>query len=111
MDITITTRDTNITVVQISGELDGKTAPVAQERITPLCRPGHKLILDMRDVEYMSSAGLRLMLLIQRQIASAQGQMVLVGLSEEIKDTMSATGFLAYLTTADTLDDGVAVLQ
>jgi anti-sigma B factor antagonist len=100
-----------VTVVTITGELDGRTAPLAQERIAPLCQAGSKIILDMSQVMYMSSAGLRLMLLLYRRVSDVNGRILLVGLSEEIRDTMLATGFLAYFTAYDTLDAGVAVLQ
>ncbi len=72
MDIDIKTIQ-KVTVVAISGELDGRTAPLAQEQIVPLYQPGSKMI--------------------------------------ELQDTMSATGFLAYFTTCDTLDAGIAALQ
>jgi anti-sigma B factor antagonist len=110
MDIATSTIN-DVTVVAISGELDGRTAPQAQEQIVPLCQAGGKVILDMSKVDYMSSAGLRLMLLLYRQMTAANGKMVLVGLSEELQDTMSATGFLSYFTTAETVDAGVAALQ
>jgi anti-sigma B factor antagonist len=108
MEISAETRDT-ATLVTLSGDLDGKTAPQAQAQIVPLCQPGRNLLLDMTEVAYMSSAGLRL-LLLHRQLSSVQGQMVLVGLSEELQDTMSATGFLAYFTTAPTREAGLAAL-
>jgi anti-sigma B factor antagonist len=63
----------------------------------------------MTNVSYMSSAGLRVMLLLHRQI-SGKGKVVIVGLNEDIKSTMSATGFLKFFTTADTLDEGVTAL-
>ena len=51
----------------------------------------------MSGVEYMSSAGLRMLLSMYRQISRQNGGIVLVGLAEEIKDTMSVTGFLNFL--------------
>jgi anti-sigma B factor antagonist len=99
-----------ITVVAISGELDGKTAPVAQEKVLPLVEPGCKLLLDMSEVPYMSSAGLRMMLLIYRQVTANDGQSVLVGLSEEIQDTMEVTGFLNYFEVRDSYDAGLEAL-
>lgn len=109
MNISTTTVD-GIAVVAIDGELDGRTAPIAQERIVPLCQPGCRLILDMSQVTYMSSAGLRLLLLLYRQVTGVGGRLALVGLSEELQDTMSATGFLSYFAAYDRLDAGVAAL-
>jgi anti-sigma B factor antagonist len=99
-----------VTVIEVSGEMDSNTAPQAQERVLPLVGPGAKILLDMSGVEYMSSAGLRVLLSLYRQIARQNGGIVLVGLAEEIKDTMSITGFLNFFTTYDTVDEGLKAL-
>lgn len=101
----------DMTVAEITGELDGKTAPVAQKQIVPLCQGGGNVILDMSGVTYMSSAGLRLLLSLYRQASASQAKLALVGLSDDLKDTMSATGFLDYFTMCGTLDEGIAALQ
>ncbi len=101
----------DVTVISLSGELDGKTAPTAQEQLTPICQPGCRLVLDMHDLTYMSSAGLRLMLLIYRQVSAGAGKLALAGLSEDLQNTMSATGFLTYFTTVDTVDAAVAAVE
>jgi anti-sigma B factor antagonist len=100
-----------ITLVEVTGEIDGKTAPQAQAQILPLLEPGCKMLLDMSGVDYMSSAGLRLMLSMHRQATANKGQLVLVGLSEDIKDTMAATGFLNFFATQDTVEAGLTTLQ
>jgi anti-sigma B factor antagonist len=99
-----------VTVIEISGEIDSNTAPQAQERILPLAQPEARILLDMSRVEYMSSAGLRMLLSMYRQITRQNGGLVLVGLAEEIKDTMSVTGFLNFFTTRDTVDEGLKAL-
>ncbi len=99
-------------VVEITGVLDGKTATLAEETIVPLCKePGSKVILDMTGVSYMSSLGLRLLLLLHRQIASMNGRMALMGLSDGLRDTMSITGFLSHFNTHETLDAAIQSLQ
>jgi anti-sigma B factor antagonist len=99
-----------VMVIEISGEIDSNTAPQAQEHVLPLAQPGAKILLDMSRVEYMSSAGLRVLLSMYRQITRQNGGLVLVGLAEEIKDTMSITGFLNFFTTRDTIDEGLKAL-
>jgi anti-sigma B factor antagonist len=99
-----------ISIVQIEGDLDGNTAPVAQEQIVPLAEPGCKVVLDMSQVAYMSSAGLRLLLLTYRTISGKGGDVVLVGLSSDLADTMQLTGFLDFFKHYDTLDAGIAAL-
>lgn len=99
-----------VSVVGVEGTIDGNTAPQAQEQILPLIGGGCKLLLDMSLVEFMSSAGLRMMLLLFRRVTGEGGRIVLSGLSEEIKDTMSLTGFLDFFATSDNVDSGLTAL-
>jgi anti-sigma B factor antagonist len=107
----MTSEQDGISVVQISGDIDGKTAPEALQTITPLIIDNSRIALDMTAVRYMSSAGLRFLLSVYRQIMTKKGKVVLVGLNADIKDTMSATGFLDYFVTVDTLAAGLAAVK
>ncbi len=69
------------------------------------------MILDMHDVSYMSSAGLRVLLVMYRTITSKSGKVALIGLSEDIRDTMAMTGFLDFFTYQDTLEEGLEALS
>jgi anti-sigma B factor antagonist len=100
----------DVDVVALTGDLDGNTAPNVQAQIMPLATPNAKMILDMSGVSYMSSAGLRMLLVMYRTIISKNGKVVLVGLSEDIRDTMSMTGFLDFFTYLETLDEGLKSL-
>ena len=101
----------HVPVVELGGDIDGKTAREIQEQIFPDLEAASKILFDMRKVAYMSSAGLRMLLLIYRQAQKKSGQIVLVGLSEEIKDIMSVTGFLNYFSVCETLEDGLSLLE
>lgn len=100
-----------VTIVELVGDIDGSTAPKVQEHVQPLAASGGRILMDLTQVPYMSSAGLRMLLSVYRQISSKNGQVILVGLSEEIRDTMSITGFLDFFTTRDTLDSGLEALK
>jgi anti-sigma B factor antagonist len=56
-----------ITIVELSGDIDANTAPKVQEQVLPLAESGAKLLLNMTEVPYMSSAGLRSLLALYRQ--------------------------------------------
>jgi anti-sigma B factor antagonist len=99
-----------VTVVELLRELTGKTAPGAQERILAEAQPAGKLLLDLSGVPYMSSAGLRVLLLVYRTVSDQGGRAVLVGLSEDLKNTMSLTGFLDFFAHKDSLEAGIAEL-
>ena len=96
-----------VNVVKLVGEIDASSAAVVQQKVLPLSVPGCKMILDLSSVAYMSSAGLRMLLSVYRQISGNQGKIVLVGLSDELTDTMSMTGFLGFFTVRDTVQTGL----
>jgi len=98
-------------VIHLAGTLDGSSASIAQAAIGPQVETGCRLVIDLSAVDYMSSAGLRLMLSIFRQVSGAGGKVAMTGLSEEIQDTMSLTGFLDFFTTADTLDGALLAVR
>ncbi len=100
----------DIGVAVISGEIDSKTAPKAQETLMPVIEKFNKFVMDMTQVTFLSSAGLRMLLLIYRQATAKDGRVVLVGLSDEINDTMTMTGFLKFFVVADYLQNGIEAL-
>ncbi len=100
-----------VTVATLFGELDGRTAPIVQEKLLALPQPNGKALLDMSGVSYISSAGLRALLMLYRQMAANDGRVALAGLQENIKDVMIVTGFLEFFDDYDTLEQGLAALQ
>lgn len=99
-----------VQVVHLAGDIDGATAPDAQAAIVGVAGPDCKIVLDMSGVSYMSSAGLRLLLVVYRNISGQGGTVILAGLPEDLKDTMEMTGFLDFFQYRDTLDAGLAAL-
>lgn len=110
MDITLK-RVEEVTVVDLIGDVNANTAPTVQEKVVPLVQPGSKILLNMIKVPYMSSAGLRMLLSLHRQASAKDGKLVLVGLSPDIQDTMSVTGFLNFFMTRETLESGLEALK
>ena len=106
-----TREEHGVIIVSLSGELQRQTAPGIQKKILPLIAPDCKILLDLQEVSYISSAGLRLLLLFYRQIEEQHGHVVLTGLQEMVKDTMSITGFLEFFTAYNTVADGIAALN
>lgn len=101
----------SITIITLTGELDGRTAPQVEENLLPLAKPGCKVVLEMSGVPYMSSAGLRILLLLYRQITGQDGKVVLVGLQEMLRDMMAITGFLDFFEDYKTIAAGIAALN
>lgn len=101
----------SVMLIELIGDVDGASAPLVQADILAAAEPNIQMVLDMTQVAYLSSAGLRMLLSVYRQVSAQSGQVVLVGLMEEIQDTMSITGFLEFFTVADTLEAAFSLLQ
>ena len=99
------------TVVAVTGAVDGGSAPGLQTQLLPLLQPSGALVLNLGGVNYMSSAGLRVLLLLYRQAMTGKGRVVLAGLAESIKDTMTITGFLKFFTVADNVEQALVALR
>ena len=110
MNVATRAYDEKINILDVSGAIDGSSAPKLRESILEACESGQLLILNMARVDFMSSAGLRVMLLLHRQLQQNDGRVVLVGLLEPIYDAMEATGFLKYFETAPDIETGVQLL-
>lgn len=103
MDIAVSKTE-KATVVAISVDIDAKSAPELQGQILPLVNSESALVLDVSQVAYMSSAGLRMLLSVYRQAARFNARLILSGLSQELQDVMSATGFLDQFSTCETVE-------
>ena len=67
----------DIVLVELVGDIDGKTAPEFQARVLDLVKPLSRIVVSLERVAFMSSAGLRAMLLIYRQAKSKDAKVVL----------------------------------
>lgn len=86
-------------------------APVLEQSLDQIIQPGCKLLLDMREVTFLSSAALRILLLLYREVEKVGGRVVLLGLSDVIRDTLDVTGFLDFFTVADTSETALRFLE
>lgn len=104
-----TLSEPGVTRVELEGSIDGKTAPQIREELSAGLQQVQKLIVDMSRVDYLSSAGLRLLLLLYREITARNGKLVLLQVSPEIQTVMSHTGFLSFFTLAESQQEALRV--
>ena len=81
----------------VSGRLDTQTAPELENELDASVSGVKELTFDMTNLEYVSSAGLRVILKAQK-IMNAQGSMKLIGVNDSIMEVFDITGFLDILT-------------
>ena len=83
--------------VTIVGRLDTTTAPDLEASLKESFEGVTKLILDFAELEYLSSAGLRVLLASQK-VMNKQGEMVIRNVNETINEIFDVTGFIDILT-------------
>lgn len=93
MDIRID-RDGNDMVVSILGRMDAVTAPDFDQQVGNWIADGEKrFVVDLSELEYISSAGLRSMLSMAKKLKQNQGALALCGLKGVVKEVFDVSGF------------------
>lgn len=90
-------RNSKEVTIEIVGRLDTITAPVLEKTINENVENIQELVLDFNGLEYISSAGLRVLLGAQKKMNQI-GAMKLVNVCEEVMDVLEMTGFADILT-------------
>ena len=86
--------DGDLVLLQVAGSIDASTSPQVEHAVTvAIGRGGRRLIFDMRDVNYISSAGLRAILMAAKQAKSASGAVAVFGLQPEVAEVFTVSGF------------------
>lgn len=80
-------------ILEIEGRVDTTTAPELQNAILLSFQKMMNLVLDFTKVEYISSAGLRALLMGQKTEASKGGSMILTNVSDMVMEVLTMTGF------------------
>ncbi|UCC25862.1 MAG: STAS domain-containing protein [Gemmatimonadales bacterium] len=83
-----------VAVVRFEGNLDTNTAPEAQEALDDLIGAGTvKVLVDFSDLDYISSAGLRVLLATAKKLRGGGGNLRLCGLNETVAEVFEISGF------------------
>jgi len=99
--------DGGVVLIEPVGDIDGKTAPEFQQQVLERLQPKARIVLNLARVAFMSSAGLRSMLLIYREAKSMEARVVLAEVNRDIRNSMSATGFLPFFKVCDSVQDAM----
>ncbi len=87
----------NALTIKVSGRLDTVTSPQLDEELKASIDGVEKLVMDLSDLEYISSAGLRVLLSAQKTM-SKQGEMEVTGVNDVVMEIFEVTGFSEILT-------------
>ena len=96
MNIEKVLKANELTVI-LDGRLDTATSPKLEEELKAVLGDLKKLVLDFTNLEYISSAGLRVLLMAQKAM-SKQGEMIILNVNETVMEVFEITGFADMLT-------------
>jgi anti-sigma B factor antagonist len=105
-------RDGNITVLQPVGRIDNETSADFQTRLLGLITPdGAAVLVDFAAVDYISSAGLRALMMGSKQSKAANGKLAVAALTPVVKEIFDISRFSFVVQVFDTIADAVAALR
>jgi anti-anti-sigma factor len=87
-------KEKNISVVSVTGRMDAVTAPEFEKNLSELMSKGEKkFLVNLAGLEYISSAGLRSILVIAKQSKAGQGEVIFSGLRGPVEEVFKISGF------------------
>jgi anti-sigma B factor antagonist len=94
-----------VEIFSVKGSLDSNTSPEFEALIYKTLENGQrKLILDLEDLDYISSAGIRVMLKTTKDLKRMDGNIVLCSLQDYVREVFDIAGFDGYLNIENNLD-------
>ncbi len=109
MDITESTVGA-VKVAALKGRLDTATAPGAEATLLGMLEGGTKVVADLAEVHYVSSAGLRVLLKAAKQAKASGSSFAVAGPQAPVREVLEISGFDKILSIHPTRDAAVAAL-
>jgi len=108
----IQTEKEEYTLVAVSGRLDASTAHhIEQEFLRNEDGGDKKLLIDLAGLEYISSAGLRVMLITAKKINAGHGRLCLINLKPQVKEVFDISGFTALFNIAGSEEEALYIFN
>ena len=101
-----------VDLVFMSGRVDAQSAPGVNEEIVNILDQGkNKMLINFKDLEYISSAGLRILIIIAKKLRASEGGLALCSLEEKIYEVFDVSGFTAIFQIYDTQEEAIKALN
>ncbi|MEJ2731393.1 MAG: STAS domain-containing protein [Deltaproteobacteria bacterium] len=97
-----------INIFKLNGRLDSNTSQGFEKKIFQAIDDGSKnMIIDFKDLEYISSAGLRVILKATKALNREEGKMMLCDMQDYVKEVFEIAGFDSFLPIVGTMNDAL----
>jgi len=101
-------RHQDVVVVSPSGRIDSTTSPILDAHLVRLGQSGAvRLVIDFTEVDYISSAGLRVMLTLAKRVRGSAGALALCGLEDAVRQVFELAGFVPLFAIAASRDEAI----
>lgn len=111
MQTNITEKE-NTTIISLNGRLDSNTAPGFEKQLQDyMVTPASHLIFDFLDLEYISSAGLRLILNTAKAYKQGPYKFITCAMQDHVLEVFEIAGFDTFITIHKSIDESLTVLQ
>ena len=98
----------DVVVIRVKGRLDAASSPQLEKKILSIIEAGHfKLMLNMAEVDYLSSAGMRLMLSVSKKLKHLEGKVVACSLNDDVVEVIKMAGFQQVLEIYPSEEEGL----
>jgi anti-anti-sigma factor len=98
-------------ILHLSGRLDTETAPHAESRVMEVIEKGDTFIMNLQDLVYISSAGLRLILVFMKKTKKKNARMIFCAPGEHVLKVFEISNFLEFLEIAENIEEAVLKLR
>ena len=96
----------DITVASIEGSLDTNTSKEAHDQLNKLVDEGKvKLLVDLTNLDYIASSGLRILLATSKKLKPLKGEMRICGLNETVNEVFEISGFTMIFNVLKTIEE------
>ncbi len=103
---TVVIKEKGYSGIEIKGRIDSLSAPQIERIVVDLSADGERLIVcDISEVNYVSSAGLRVFLAGAKRMSGAGGELAIVGMSDQVRQVFKMSGFLKILRVLDSAEE------
>jgi len=97
-----------VLILRISGRLDAVSSPTAERKVFDYIGAGqHKLLFDFSGVDYLSSAGMRMLLSVTKKLKTLSGRLIFCSVTPNVMDILKMSGFDHVLEIAQTEEEGL----
>ncbi|MFC1679009.1 STAS domain-containing protein [Elusimicrobiota bacterium] len=112
MEMTEEMRGQDSVILDIKGRFDATTAAAAESKLLALIEGGcNHIVVDFAGLEYISSAGLRSLLICAKRLKAKNGDLCLCCLIKDVKDVFDISGFSSIFTLYPTREEALATLR